>query len=112
MKITFYKNGYEILGHMNPLSCGEVSAMTYFCNGLILDNDEKAITYNGDNKGYTGIVFDIANEWSIYLYNRLKEDLKEWADNNFPKIEYEIIYSEKNLSKEGVELQAKKINLY
>ena len=106
LKIKFYNNGYEFFGHINPVKCGEASGMAFMMNGFILDIDNSAKCFAGDNKGYTGLYFDSENMQAHYLYEIFKEDFVRWAEDCWEDNEYQINYIGKNIAVEQIEKEA------
>lgn len=88
IKIILYNNGFEVMGHANPVTCGEVSMLTWSYSQTIyrMDQTSKYYTSNNDedpekrNDGYTYMIFDINNTFAKWMYVEFKINLKEWAE--------------------------------
>ena len=91
IKIIFYDNGFQVSGHSKPVTCGEVSAMTYTIIGTIFTIDKSASCYLEEgNTGYTALWFDSDNKIAEVIFGRFVEDFTKWCEECFEKNEFEI----------------------
>lgn len=111
IQIKVYKNGYEIIGHSNPVTCSEVSILAWACGNTIYNKyDENLQLYQSaiDNKenpneGYTWMTFNPDIEGA----NRVFE---EWQHNLHICLKY--LWKPSDVSLENVEgLPLKKAGL-
>lgn len=49
IKIKFYRNGYEVIGHSDPYTCSEVSFWDWIASGMIIGLDKNARRYTSSN---------------------------------------------------------------
>lgn len=85
IEIILYKNGFEIKGHSDETTCGEVSILSWAYASTIYRLDSSSKYYTNDknakkhNSGYTGMTFDINNFMANWMYEEFAVNLKEWA---------------------------------
>lgn len=88
IKIILYNNGFEIKGHSNPITCGEVSILAWSYAQTIYRLDKSSEYYaskNDENSekhndGYTYMIYDTNNYFAKWMYEEYVINLKEWAD--------------------------------
>lgn len=104
IKINLYKNGFEIVGHTNPVTCGEISILSWACANSVYKVDETSVfkdNFNGirKNDGYSKLIFDTENEKAVYLFEEFKHNLEVWSGKVWDKRDYEIKNKEQILTK-------------
>jgi len=83
INVKVYKNGFEINGHANPVTCGEVSILAWACGNTIYNKyDENSQLYQSaiDNKenpneGYTWMTFDESIGEAVRVFEEWKHNL-------------------------------------
>lgn len=97
--IRLYNNGFEIKGHADPVTCGELSILSWACLNTIYSLDEKCRYYTSagytakmgrnPHEGYTGLIFDTSNQMALWVYEEFVNNLQIWSPE-WPKGQVQI----------------------
>ena len=98
IEIKLYKNGFEIMGHSDPKTCGEVSILAWACANTMVCVDENSPYYTSatdddeskHNDGYTYMTFDYENKFARTIYADYRHNVKQWAAAQWPVTDVQI----------------------
>lgn len=86
IRVTFYKNGFEINGHSQLEVCGQVSILAWSCSNMIIKHDPHCDWYTSDHDGrpdvgYTHLTFNTKIEQAKWLFDLFKQNIAVWAEH-------------------------------